>query len=224
MEQVFVVDRSAFFAGDWPQGLSKLEPRDAAELVAAMEQKGFFVDREEAEKNSAWKQLIPYCALRVGTDLFCVERLAAQGEGRLHGKLSIGIGGHINPIDETPEGLVNRALYRELDEELFLPPEGLPKPQLIGMINDDSNAVGSVHVGLACVVDWPGTSRDVKKTLRVREISKMHGGFESLVGSSSMWEDLTRFESWSCLLLQALSLPKGETETTLSSKGNLHED
>ena len=44
-----------------------------------------------------------------------MERLPKQGEGRLHGKLSLGFGGHVDASDIDGSGdLVQRALDREL--------------------------------------------------------------------------------------------------------------
>lgn len=204
MEQVFVVRRADFFLGEWSEGYTPLPASMARGLIQEFETKGFFAPRNQAEENPAWKQLIPYCAIIYENQVFCVERLGEQGEARLHGKLSIGLGGHINPTDGPAKGLVARALQRELEEELVLPRAALPVAQPIGLLNDDSDAVGSVHFGLVHCLEIPANSPVLVAQLGIRETSKMRGGFRGLVGSKNLWQDVSRLESWSQLLLEAL--------------------
>lgn len=205
-EQVFVVRRSDFFGGDWPQGFVALGA-DAPALLAAFGRLGFFVDRPEAESNPAWKQLIPYCVLRRPGQIFCVQRKKAQTEVRLHDLMSIGIGGHVNPQACEPErdgaAFLSAALQQELDEELWI--EGakpLPTPRLLGILNDDATEVGSVHAGLVYALDFGAPHADAPQA-RVREVSKMAGGFRHLADLEGLWQDAGRFESWSRILFQA---------------------
>lgn len=214
MEQVFVVERSAFFGGQWPQGLTRLSAQAAATLLADFELRGFYANRDRAENEPAWKQLIPYCVLRRGPEVFCVERTQRQGEQRLHGLLSIGLGGHVNPIDSlepSDSGRLRVALRRELDEELSIRwSAALGPPRLLGLLNDDSNPVGQVHAGLVFVLDFDPTSRidltnantEACDVVQIRETSAMRGGFTHLADAPGLWQDRGRFESWSRLLLE----------------------
>ncbi|MBI5849964.1 MAG: phosphoesterase [Planctomycetes bacterium] len=200
-ELVLVVDRMAFFGGRWPQGLVPLAGAAAADLLGSLEAAARFVPRPAAEDDPSLKQLIPYCALVTGTEVFCVERLRTQGEARLHGRLSIGIGGHIGPEDSPPAGAVRRGLWRELNEELVLPTVPLADPRFVGLLNDDSNPVGAVHVGLVHLLELgAGTGTG----LGVREISKMAGAFRRLADPGNPWQDAARLETWSAALLAAL--------------------
>ncbi|MBK8976406.1 MAG: hypothetical protein IPM29_10790 [Planctomycetes bacterium] len=171
------------------------------------------MERDRAERDPDFKQPVPYCAVRRGAEVFVVERLAAQGEQRLHGRASLGIGGHVGPEDGPPRGSLQRALWRELREELRLPPGALPAARPLGLINDDSTAVGSVHLGLAFELalapDLPHES------VAVREISKMVGGFRPLVGATSLWHDAANLETWSALLVRA----PGPTPRLARSRG-----
>lgn len=208
MEKVFVVPRAAFFGGAWPQGFVPFAPGTGLRLLDRLAATGFFLDRVVAEEDPAHKQLIPYCLVaRVGSVL-CVHRKAAQSESRLHGLWSIGLGGHVNPGDAgTAMGpdLFLRALRRELDEELELP--GLPglRPRFAGVLNDDGNPVGRVHAGLVFLLDLgpPASPAPDAGDVRIREISKMAGGFRSLAELGTLWQDRPRFETWSEILLQA---------------------
>lgn len=210
MEQVFVVRRSDFFAGAWPQGFVPLQGKAATDLLARFHARGFFAARDEAEQQPAWKQPIPYCVLRVPGQVFCVQRKTAQTESRLHGRLSIGIGGHVNPPAATggsPDAasagaaaFFGSALARELAEELHGTEVPEFTPAFLGLLNDDTEAVGRVHVGLVFAADWPG---DRARQVRVREVSKMAGGFRPLAELQPLWQDPTRFESWSRMLFEA---------------------
>jgi len=164
---------------------------------------GFFVERRWAETHPDFKQPIPYVAVQRGDEVLCLTRLGAQGEKRLHGKRSIGVGGHINPCDAPPtnaaagEELFARACLRELHEELVLPSADLPlRP--IGLLNDETTPVGAVHVGLVYALDARGAE------VGIRETSAMSGGFEPLAELSRLAETAdSPFESWSALLLRS---------------------
>ena len=237
--QVFVVDRDAFFGGDWPQGYHRLPEPDA--FLAKAKALGRFVDREEAEANPAWKQWIPYCMLRCGDwsapptappdpnrGVLLVQRTKKGGEARLHESWSVGLGGHIEPVDlntsaeakELQTGVAElgwpqsgqteahnffaAALARELSEELKLPGQRqTPVPRLLGLINDDSTEVGKVHAGLAYCIDFPVPLKKAQQSVDIREISKMRGGFTHLVELAELWQTPSQFESWSQFLLQA---------------------
>lgn len=209
MEQVFVVRRSDFFGGRWPHGFVPTAPDRAETMLRSFEQSGFFADRRMAEENADWKQLIPYCVLVRPGEVFCVERTKVQGERRLHGLLSIGLGGHVNPEDRAPasaEGLLRRALQRELDEELLIDwTRASAPPLLLGLLNDDSNPVGQVHAGLVFRLEFPATGQgdEVCGSVSVRETTRMRGCFRHLVQANGLWQDPARFESWSRILLEA---------------------
>jgi predicted NUDIX family phosphoesterase len=210
MEQVLVVERAEWFGGRWPQGFV----RGADGLLAELEQRSSFVARPDAERNPAWKQLIPYCVVLRGTEVFCVRRHRAQSEARLHDLHSIGLGGHVGPDDRAPAdpaagGILRRALRRELGEELHLPAGAADRARFLGLLNDDATEVGRVHIGLVFGLRLaPGAP------VHVRERTKMTGGFLPLaalgppaggavVGSPKAWQDPRHFESWSRILLEA---------------------
>ncbi len=225
VERVLVVRRADFFGGAWPQGFVPVPDGEGESLLASLWQQGFFVDRPEAEGNPAWKQPIPYCVLLRGDEVFCVERTRGQSEQRLHGLLSIGLGGHVNPEDDGaghreshPTGhRFGPALHRELDEELHMPWPSCAPPRFLGILNDDSNAVGQVHMGLVFCVDVAPTcavSQEAAPAVEVRETRKMRGGFTRLAALEPVWQDPTRFESWSRLILAAGILLRGDRSST----------
>ncbi len=215
MADVFVVDRRAFFGGDWPQGFIPIAPADGDAFLQRAFGAGRFEPRATAEEEPAWKQWIPYCVLRatVAHDdprvhgVFVVRRTKGQGESRLHGAWSIGIGGHVDAEDRTTRKIAGSeffqlALGRELREELVVHAAS-PSPRLIGLLNDDQTPVGAVHAGLVYVWDLVGSLEAVRSRVAVRETTKMHGGFGSLVEFQKLWQDPAKFESWSQFLIRA---------------------
>ncbi|MCU0863277.1 MAG: hypothetical protein MUC36_05775 [Planctomycetes bacterium] len=217
MTEIHVVDRAAFFGGDWPQGFTPIGADAAEAFLERAAGSGRFVDRPTAERTPAWKQWIPYCVLRCGgpdwpslpaaaRGVFVVQRTSGQSEARLHGAWSIGLGGHIEPLDRrTGPGAAffAAALHRELTEELDLGGIELPAPRLLGLINDDSTEVGQVHAGLAYAVDLPLALADAASRVGIGEISKMRGGFTHLAGFADLWQNPAQFETWSQLLVRA---------------------
>lgn len=228
MSEIHVVDRAAFFGGDWPQGFTPIAADAADAFLDRAADAGRFVDRPTAERTPAWKQWIPYCVLRCGSPdwasaapaergVFVVQRSSGQSEARLHGAWSIGLGGHIEPIDLEPAaagaagdgrrgrgaGFFVAALRRELHEELHLDGVELPAPRLLGLINDDSTEVGRVHAGLAYALDLPVPLAVASQRVGIGEVAKMRGGFTLLAGFDKLWQTPAQFETWSQLLIRA---------------------
>lgn len=109
-------------------------------------------EAECCENDPAWKQLLPYVvAMDNVSRIYCYTRGKGGAEGRLHGNISIGLGGHVDvaPADgESLEALLKSEANRELAEEANLPPADI---EFVGLICDPSNTVGQVHIGLLAV-------------------------------------------------------------------------
>lgn len=114
-----------------------------------------FLDREKAEKDYRYKQLIPYVLLRHKDTIFSYVRGKYSGESRLIGKRSIGLGGHIEPVDLSnllfSQNLYTIAARREIEEEISL--ETTFNEQIVALINDDTNPVSRVHLGIVHIWD-----------------------------------------------------------------------
>ncbi len=166
---------------------------DFAESCRLLEPYGSFRDRPSAEEDSEWKQVIPYVCILHGDQVLVLQRLKTQGEKRLHGKRSIGVGGHINPESPGDDPLLFRGLRRELSEEIGLSPE-IQDCQFLGWINDDETAVGQVHLGMAVAVR-------VSERPKIVETDRMVGdwlSYQELNAADEQWE------SWSSLLVEQL--------------------
>ena len=109
-----------------------------------------FIPRSQAEENPDFKQIIPYVLIRQGDRWLHYIRGKASGEKRLVAKGSIGVGGHINPEDQSlfdsGRDFYDRAVQRELHEELRI--DGEFSTRIVALLNDDSTPVSKVHLGV----------------------------------------------------------------------------
>lgn len=202
MEFVFVVPRGDLFPDCYPQGLSTFGPAlSEAAFEEAVRRHGFFVEREHAERTPGLKQVIPYTVVVRGGEVLLLRRLPKGGEARLHHKLSIGVGGHINPEDAASANGPARAQVleagsrREIAEELWV--SGATTLRRVGILNDDSNPVGAVHVGLVQTLHVEGE-------VRVREEDALEGRFVTAAELRRLLHEGANFESWSALLVRRL--------------------
>ena len=193
-ERVLVLPRADVPGGCDFNGVRAAQRGLLAKLRAAVAAHGRYLDRSAAEDDPTHKQLIPYVVVRDAERVFLMHRTDAGGDARLHGKASIGVGGHLNPVDEGEDALMS-GLRREWAEELEADWE--PGFELIGLLNDDTNPVGSVHLGVVFSVQARGRPVDV------REHDKLVGSF---VGTDELAASWPRLETWSQLVADALGL------------------
>ncbi|MGW7831144.1 NUDIX domain-containing protein [Staphylococcus xylosus] len=153
--------------------------------------------RGDMEEDPTFKQLISYCILEnENAELLVYERLSGGGEARLHGQSSIGVGGHMNDVKgaESINEVLRVNAQRELEEEVGLSESKSQNLAYIGFINDDTNEVGEVHLGVVFKIHV--NSNDVEAmetdTLRIKWVDQ------------SKIEDYDEFETWSALILQAI--------------------
>ncbi len=195
-----MIPRERLFPDCYPQGFvpfgKALDRRAFEETVL---EHGFFVERQYAERTPSLKQVIPYTVVRRGaSEILLMRRLKRGGEGRLHDKLTIGVGGHVNPEDKGARGAAHPlvgATWRELGEELIL--EGETELSPLGLINDDSNPVGAVHVGLAQILTLEGQ-------VRIREEDVLEGELILPERLAALREQGANFETWSSILIDQL--------------------
>ena len=210
MEFVYVVPRSKLFPDCTPHGFMPFgEGLSEEAFHATAVEHGYFIERRYAERDPNLKQIIPYTVVTRDGDVFCMRRTQRGGEARLHDKLTIGVGGHVNPVDmpavdstdpheerttERHDPLPNGAL-RELHEELVLTRMG--ESRSIGILNDDTNPVGAVHLGLVRMLNVDGPTE-------VRETDQLEGSFVPMPQLEQMLDEGANFETWSALLLPRL--------------------
>ena len=148
--------------------------------------------RPECETDYDLKQLICYGFICYKDQVFIVKRLNKQSENRLHNLYSIGIGGHCNP-EKLP---ISETLYvnmvRELDEEVSFTESNI---SLYGFINDDSNDVCKVHLGIVYKIDL------ISPEFFIKETDKMEGKF---IPIDELPKYYNKMETWSQILCKYL--------------------
>lgn len=197
-EEVLVVSRDLFNEIEAFEGL-RTAGLDAAVKRLLDPANHFFMDRAEAENDPAFKQLIPYCIFRCGDRILHYTRGKAGGESRLHAKISVGVGGHVNPIDtgggRTGAEAYHAAVTREIEEELDLPETH--EHRIIALLNDESNPVGQVHLGIVHLVDLKSDA------VTSREDALTDVAFTALSDLNGAWFE--RLETWSQFCVRHLS-------------------
>jgi len=159
-----------------------------------------FMLRSQAEKDPAYKQLIPYVIMTCDGKYLSYVRGRRAGETRLVGHRSIGIGGHINPADDMP--LFNADFYetyltaveREVAEEVSV--ETSHTERVVALLNDESNDVGRVHLGIVhyWILDAPKVNK------REQMITQM-----AFMTPAELQEVRDTMETWSGLCLSHLA-------------------
>ncbi len=161
-----------------------------------------FKPRIEVENDSNFKQLIPYVIFRwISPDgvihVFSYKRGNGMGEKRLHLKYSLGIGGHVSDedvsdvlensdISESVYDILYAGLNRELKEEVIINTTGNLSP--IGIIADDFDDVGKVHLGIVFIMDV------VEPNIHHNEDDILESGFLPL---GEINENCFKYERWS---------------------------
>jgi len=182
MENVLVVPTASL--GDITATNGLITGREQ-EVLALIQQAGTFLARPVAEESPEYRQIIPYVAIVRGNEVFATRRLNKGGESRLHGRVSLGVGGHINEIDQADGQWLMNCLRREIEEEVDIADFGTLT--LRGLINDSADAVGNVHLGFFFTLTTNGN-------VFVRETEKLEGGFMPMAELSAHTGNM---ESWS---------------------------
>jgi predicted NUDIX family phosphoesterase len=185
-ERVLVIPRTSIMADPGWLGVRAEALPDFESLVA---REGTFRPRADVEIDRAWKQVIPYLVLRDGPRYFLMRRTKAGGDARLHDLWSIGVGGHLNPGDVDLAGGLRREWREEVSAEFE------PDFELIGLLNDDTTDVGSVHLGAVYVADARG------RPVEIRETDKLAGAFAVPADVAAV---VDRMETWSVLVFEHL--------------------
>lgn len=161
------------------------------------------------EQDNDFVQPIPYILLRKGDKVLAYRRGEEGGEGRLHGAVSVGVGGHIDAQDAryNEEGVIDLAktlrvaAQREIAEEIGLMPQA-GAFNWTHVISTDQTEVDKVHIGLVAQIDFAsfgvGESMDPEacmKDVAWREPSALL--FDHEAGTIQL-------ESWSLLALNAI--------------------
>ncbi len=201
-EKVLVFPRTLFDALGYFNGTSSETEKYMNEILKAGN--NHFHLRIDAESDPSLKQIIPYVIFKYNNEVFSYVRGKKAGETRLVGNRSIGIGGHVNPIDQqtaqaddASEDMATyiEAVKREINEEVVV--DGDFDPRIVALLNDDSNEVGKVHFGIIHVCELSG------KHVGKREQQITESGFVRIADLAGPGRD--ELESWSQIAIDLLN-------------------
>jgi predicted NUDIX family phosphoesterase len=195
MENVLVIKRSLFDELGAFQGLNFEPERYLGTLLARGN--NFFLPRSAAENDPSYKQIIPYAIIVHANRVLHYVRGKKAGEQRLVAKGSIGIGGHMNDLDESlfawDKEAYRAGVEREVNEEIRI--GTTYDDRIVALLNDDSTEVGRVHLGVVHVfqLDEPKVEKRETMITNVQFLKR-----EELVARRDS------LETWSQLCVDAL--------------------
>ena len=188
-EQILVVKRSYLFPdGTW-NGLENVDMQEYLHIIKMHQE---FQPRIAMEDDPRYKQIIPYLVFTHNDNYFLMQRKAQSSEQRLKSKFTVGIGGHIRKEDMS-EGSIFDWAKREFHEEVNY--SGSFSIQPLGILNDESNAVGQVHTGFVFLLKGDSPNISVKSELKSGILASFA---ECLAHKKSM-------ETWSQIVLEHLN-------------------
>ena len=194
-------------------------------------------DRATCETDSSLLQLLPYVLIqREDTgQYFMYCRGKGGAEARLHGNLSVGVGGHVDTDVEDNQGLfdlvaddllilLENTAMREVNEEVgikFLSEDSDEDDESLNdsmaeptdmwtgtLIYDDTNPVGQVHLGLLFTLVIPDAS-----LLGDTEVGIIEGSQWITAKELMAPEVFDRLENWSKIVVQALATLDDEADS-----------
>ena len=170
-ELILVVPSEIIFEKEKWQGLKKDNLDYYLELI---KNNCKFKRRGDVETDPSFQQIIPYIVFNFKDKYFIYKYLLEAGEKRLVDTYQLGVGGHINPIDDNGDkNILESGMMREWSEEVDFK-GNLLKKELVGILNDESMPVEQVHLGL--VYNFQGDSSDIS----IKETDKMEGKLVNL--------------------------------------------
>jgi len=198
-EEIVGIPRElALPAGPWTGLRAFSSPEEGEREITRLDGSAQARPRRELESDPSWKQPIAYAvalyrppgAPASDTQLFWMDRLAGGSDKRLHGRATFGVGGHISPTD----GGIRSALAREWVEEVTT--DALPDFAPLGLLNDDGDDVGRVHLGVVFIAML------TSPLIHIRETDKLAG---SLVPVSEALRRRGELEGWSAHLIDTIA-------------------
>lgn len=192
-EKILVVKRKSLFQSGSFDGFLPMEKfTNYLEIIKKNKE---FMWRSEMEVDPTFKQIIPYIVFSADNKLFLMQRKSTASESRLKNKFSLGIGGHIREEDIVSDDIFEWA-KREFYEEVNYDGRITVKP--LGLVNDDGNTVGQVHLGFVIMLEGDSSAISVKSELKSGRLFDM----------KDCMEHYPDMESWSQLVFDYLELGK----------------
>ena len=187
-ENILVIKRATLFPTDAFQGLRPIEEN----FFDLVENQKEFLPRPAMEEDPLYKQIIPYLIFKFQNHYFLMQRKSTSSEQRLKNKYSLGIGGHMRQEDMQHAKTIFDWAHREFQEEIDY--QGSFTIKTLGMLNDDSNPVGQVHVGLVLLLEGDCDAIKVRSELKSGQLLTIHE-------LQTHYDDM---ESWSQIIFKEI--------------------
>lgn len=187
-------------------------------LMKAISHHGYWRLRCEVETDTSLRQVIPYVVLNCKGKYFVTKRI--DGDKRLKGKYSIGVGGHVDLVDYcsgegvynivNAEGTISNCITRELQEETTL--DKMFKFEGIDTFIDDSEDVSKVHICYLIVAH-------IDDYVDIKETDKLEGQWVTKEELGELIKS-KQFENWSLIAISKLGLDKVKVKRKKKEKVN----
>lgn len=214
-ESIMAIPTDKLMLADIVEGFNSVNRISQKVFYEVLDEHLVFAQRRGLETNEAYRQILPYTVLSYrddhGVTWYAVyQRAKGIGESRLLGKCSIGFGGHLDISDiytlnymglDEPNATsivstrqtVVESLRREIQEEV--PTAKWDGIYFKGVINDTSDAVGRVHLGVVNVMEL---------TEPVKELGEVELEFIGMMTLDQLRVSHLDFENWSKILIETM--------------------
>lgn len=147
---IMAVPVDVLFGADGEHHFQGFRPHHEQDYESLILRHGGYMRRGDIETDFTIKHPIGYSVVLnpFTKQIFAYLRSGDHAEGRLAGKLSIGLGGHVERgVDSTAPNPMETSRDRELSEEVRFVGGTIKRIHLLGYLNDDRDDVGKVHFG-----------------------------------------------------------------------------
>lgn len=204
---ILAVEAVGLPAGFGMAQLDGLHPMSHEDTLRVLAEAGTWLGpRGRLEEDPRFRQIIPYVIVRQRGKIVTYIRGASGGEGRLHGKLSIGLGGHIDLADVHHfdsridlDATLDDAARRELEEEANLADFFYSETKWVGLLTCNATDVDKVHIGVVGIRDIePMNDKSVVLTAEDSQEGL------ALMTPAELEAETSRLENWTRLCLPFL--------------------
>lgn len=184
-------------------GFQRFNSRKAQDIIRNTMAHGKFLLRAAVEEDMSFQQIIPYILIcnEDASKFFVTRRI--DGEKRLLGSLSLGIGGHLNPCDKGFMGdgfsTFMNGLKREENEETNVGEVSRDIHEPYGTVRDLGSSTPD-HIGFVYLHHVHNTEK-----VEVREKDTLEPLWMT---KEELVRNYEKFESWAQLIIADLVLTK----------------
>ncbi|KKQ95229.1 MAG: CMP/dCMP deaminase zinc-binding protein [candidate division CPR2 bacterium GW2011_GWC1_39_9] len=153
-----------------------------------------YIDRDDAEVNDEWKQIIPYVLVHKKDKYLVLKRLPKGKEKRLYEAYTFGVGGHINPVDsstgERGKDVIERGMHREMEEEIDTSKIKFKSIKLVGFVYNESQEVSRHHIGFIYDAEIENNKVNVRETKFLEPFMVAKKDLQKFLNGKESWAEI----------------------------------